>query len=224
MNRWKVGALCLLLVITAVVEGCRGAGLRDEVRGSGNVVTEQRLVSGFDRISVSGQATVHVEITGTESLEVEAEDNVLEVLTIEVKNGRLELGTEPFKSVSPTRDIVYRITVARLTEVDISGSGQLDVATLDDTAFSVSVSGSGSVRPSGTVADLSVDISGSGRFLGEALESATADINISGSGGADVWVTDSLDAAVSGSGSVRYAGSPPVVQKDVSGSGTISER
>jgi hypothetical protein len=223
-HRWRIGALCLLLAVGGAAIACRGTGLRTEVRGSGVVVTEQRPVSGFDRISVSGQGTVHVELTGTELLEVEAEDNVLEVLTIEVVDGRLELGAEPFTSIEPTRDIIYRITAAHLTDVAISGSADLDVATVDGPGFVVSISGSGSVRPSGTTGELAVDISGSGRFLGDALESTTAEVSISGSGEADVRVADSLDASVSGSGVIRYAGSPTTVQKKVSGSGSITQR
>jgi hypothetical protein len=224
MRRSTIGALCLLLAVGGLTAACSGGGLRTEVRGSGTVVTEQRDVSGFDEISVAGQGVVHVELTGTESLEVEAEDNILEVLTIEVVDGRLELGAEPFTSIEPTRDIVYRITAASLTDVAISGSAELDVATLDVPRFDVSISGSGSVRPSGTTVALQVDISGSGRYLGAALESTTADVNVSGSGEADIVVIDSLDASVSGSGSIRYAGDPATVREEVSGSGSITRR
>jgi hypothetical protein len=219
-----IGLCCLLLALGPALVACDGPGLRTEVRGSGVVVTEQRPVSGFDRISVSGRGIVHVEITGTESLEVEAEDNILEVLTIEVVDGRLELGAKPFTSLEPTREIVYRITAASLTAVSVSGSAEIDVATVDGDDFEVDISGSGSVRPVGATSRLEVDISGSGRFLGDELRSAEARISVSGSGQADVVVTDELDASVSGSGAVRYGGDPPMVSQDVSGSGSITSR
>ncbi len=223
--RRSLGSLCCLLLCSGLVLGaCDGPGLRSEIRGSGVVVTEQRPVSGFDRISVSGRGTVHVEITGTESLQVEAEDNILEVLTIEVVDGRLELGAEPFTSLEPTREIVYRITAARLTGVSLSGSAQLDVATVEGPQFEVDISGSGRVQPVGAITRLDVDISGSGRFLGEELQSAIAKVSVSGSGQADVVVSEELDASVSGSGAVRYTGNPPVVRQDVSGSGSITGR
>lgn len=223
--RVPLGSLCCLLLSLALVSvACDGSGLRSEVRGSGDVVTEQRSVSGFDHLSISGRGTVHVEITGTESLEVEAEDNILAVLTIEVVDGRLELGAEPFTSLAPTREIVYRITAARLTGVSISGSAEVDVAIVEGPEFEVEISGSGGVRPVGEVTRLDVDISGSGRFMGEELESATARVSVSGSGQADVVVSEELDAAVSGSGAIRYSGDPSRVREEVSGSGSVTGR
>jgi len=224
MRRTGVAAVCLLVAAVGLLAACDETGLRTKVRGSGVVVTESRPVSGFDRISVSGQGTVHVEITGAESLEVEAEDNIMEVLTIEVVDGRLELGAEPFTSLEPTRGIVYRITAARLSDVSMSGSAELDVAPVDLDSFVVSISGSGSVRPAGRAKDLEVGISGSGRFLGEDLETSRAVVEVSGSGAAVVTVTDDLDASVSGSGRISYAGDPPRVRREVSGSGAITPR
>lgn len=223
MRRVAVAMLCMMGLVGGSLVGCEEAGLRTEVVGSGVVVTEQRAVSGFDRVSVSGPGTVHIEITGTESLEVEAEDNILEVLTIEVVGGRLELGTEPFTSLEPTREIVYRITAAQLAGVDVSGSAQVDIAPVDTLSFSAAISGSGSIEPTGSVTELEVAVSGSGRFLGEGLESVIADVSISGSGQADVLVTDELNASVSGSGAIRYMGDPLRVEKEISGSGSITE-
>ncbi len=214
--------ICLLLASGVLLVACERDGLRTEVQGSGTVVAETREVSGFDRIAVAGQGVVHVEITGTETLEVEAEDNILEVLTIEVSGGELRLGVAPMTNIVPTRDITYRITAADISEVAVSGSAVVDVAVLDVDRLEVEISGSGSVTPSGTADGLDVNISGSGRYLGERFETRTASIGVSGSGQATVLVTDELLASVSGSGSIQYLGDPPMVEKRVSGSGSIS--
>ena len=213
--------LVLLLITVIALAACGGGGLRTEVRGSGTLTTQTRGVSGFDRILVSGPGVVHVAITGTESLEVQAEDNILGALTIEVVDGRLELGHEAHTNIVPTRDITYTITVAQLDGVSIGGSGELDVAALATSAFSVSISGSGAVTPSGRTGELSVEISGSGRYLGADLAADEAVVAVSGSGEAIVNATHSLTAAVSGSGSIRYLGDP-VLDREISGSGFIA--
>jgi len=220
MNRQPAPPLVLAAVVL-MVAACTGGGLRTEVRGSGVLATETRPVAGFDRIRVSGYGRVHVEITGVESLRVEAEDNILDALTIEVVDGSLELGHRAFTNIVPTRDITYHITAASLDAVTVAGSGALEVGELDTGAFDVSVSGSGSVAPSGHTSRLTVDLSGSGRYVGADLEAEDASVGVSGSGEAVVRASRSLAASVSGSGSIRYLGHPAVTPR-VSGSGSVS--
>ncbi len=225
-----------LVVVVAslltVVAGC--------TVGSGNMTTESRDVSGFDEIVLMTSGDVNVEVTGSESLEIDAEDNIISLLTSEVVDGRLELGSSD--AFSTTRRITYTITAAELVGVTVMGSGDVDASRVDTDFFEATVTGSGdlklslacsrleatvtgsgNINPSGTCADLEVTISGSGKFNGDDLEAATAAVTVSGSGNAEVNVADALDVRISGSGDVRYSGDPSVTQ-DVSGSGGVSQR
>jgi len=98
-------------------------------------------------------------------------------------------------------------------------SGELDCAG----AVSMNVSGSGDLKPSGKCKNLNVSISGSGDFSGLNLKSEIAIIKIAGSGDASVYASEELDASVSGSGDIRYAGNPKKLNKKVSGSGEIQK-
>src|SRR6185295_3610097 len=60
-------------------------------RGSGNVISQTREVSGFDAINVSYPAEVLIKQGSAESLKIEAEDNLLPNLKTQVKNGTLEI-------------------------------------------------------------------------------------------------------------------------------------
>ncbi len=192
------------------------------VQGSGNVITETREVSGFNEIVLGGTGRVVVDVTGTESLTIEAEDNIMPLLETRVSNGRLRLDTSG--SISPTVEIVYTITAATLDGLVISGSGIVEARAIDGTDFRVDISGSGDVDVEGTLSGLlSVSISGSGEFDGESLTAPSGQVDVSGSGNAVVNVTDDLDVSVSGSGDVEYLGQPSV-DTDVSGSGTVSPR
>lgn len=224
--------LVVSLVLALLFAGC--------TVGSGDLITESRDVTGFDEIVLMTSGDVNVEVTGTESLEVEAEDNIMPLLTTEVVNGRLELGaSEPF---STTRRITYTITAAELVGVAVAGSGDVDASGIDTDSFEATVSGSGnldlsgtcatfeaaisgsgSINPSGTCTDLAVTVTGSGKFRGDELEAATGTVTVSGSGDAEVNVSDDLDVRISGSGDVRYRGDPSVSQ-NISGSGGVSRR
>ena len=190
-------------------------------QGSGTIVSETRDVSGFDRIEVIGSGQVAIAVTGTDSLQVEADDNILPLLTTEVRNGKLELSSE--SSISPSQAIQYTITVESLTGVAVTGSGDVLAVGVDSDRFAVDISGSGSVSPAGATDALSVAISGSGRYRGVDLVAASASVDISGSGGAIINATDELDVDISGSGTVEYTGDP-IVTQSISGSGAVVGR
>jgi hypothetical protein len=212
-------------------------------KGSGNMETQTRQVSGFDRISVEYPAKVNISQGSTETLTVEADDNVLPGLKTEVKGKQLRIyyKSTDGKHVNPSKAPVITIQVKDLSALDFSSAGESTIDGLETKNLDVSLSGAGSVKlsdiavtnlsmnlsgagsatASGTADDLSVVISGFGSFNGKELKSSTADVNISGAGGATVWAEDTLDATISGAGSVTYYGSPEVT-KQISGVGGIN--
>jgi hypothetical protein len=211
------GAATVFMLVAA--SGCEG-GLFG-VGGSGTVVTESRDVSGFSEIDLAGSGKVLVDVDGTESLVIEAEENIMPLLTSEVRGGRLELGAK--SSISPTTDIIYRVSAIALEGVAVAGSGEVTATGVVAGSLDVDISGSGRVEPTGSAGTLIVEISGSGRYLGEALEAPVGTVRVSGSGEAVVNVTDDLDVDISGSGAVRYIGEP-VVSESISGSGDITRQ
>jgi hypothetical protein len=215
------------------------------VRGSGNVVTEAREVNGFDAISVEYPAKVVITQGSVESVELEAEDNLLPDLKTQVRNGTLEIFYKKTNDsrIVPTKPVTITVTVKDLTRLDFSsageiiidgleidnldvslnGAGTLELNDIHTENLSVSLSGAGNVSASGTAGDLDLNISGFGGFKGEDLHGKTADVKISGAGSATVWVDDRLDAQISGAGSVNYYG-PAEVSKQISGLGTVNHQ
>jgi len=235
------------LILTAVLSlislsACSVMPIRT-VRGSGNVVTETREVDGFDRITISGIGTLFIEQGDTETLEIEAEDNIMPYLESEVRTSTLELGVQtPGVNLQPSERIEYRLTVIDLREVEASGTAdihinelstehfEIEISGLGDvtvnalTAVSVrtDVSGAGDVYVAGTAPDQEVHISGVGSYEAGDLRSETVELEMSGSGSAEVWAEDRLDVRISGVGNVRYYGSP-VVQQRISGLGNLTQ-
>jgi hypothetical protein len=222
MRRCTALGAVLCVGVTFMAAGCDEVGdAFGGVRGSGNVITETRDVSGFDEIVLLGSGDVVVSVTGTESLMIEAEDNIMPLLTTEVRGGRLELGSK--SSFSATQGITYTITAAALQGVEINGSGDVAATGIDAELFAVTINGSGDVEASGMSRELEIGINGSGNYNGEDLVASLGNVDVSGSGFAVVQVTDDLTVSVSGSGAVEYIGDPTLDQS-VSGSGDVSQR
>jgi len=211
------------------------------VRGSGDLITETRQVSNFDRIELRGSGEIIVTQDGSESLSIETDDNVMEHVSAEVVGGTLQIGfKEGVNLITPSR-LVFSVGVDDLTGLAISGSGDVEADMLEADRLDAIVSGSGEVQIrdlrvgevnaeisgsgeiglAGEAGSQDVTISGSGKYLAGDLCSARVKVSVSGSGDATVCATERLDSDISGSGSVDYYGQPSINSSD-SGSGRLN--
>jgi len=213
------------------------------VRGSGDLITESVEVSNFDSIALDGMGEVIITQGEGESLTIETDDNVMEHVKAVVRGGTLELGfDEGLNLISPTR-LIFTVGVEDLSELSVSGSGDIESDKVDTSSLKVTVSGSGDVQIGVLLADAveakisgsgdidmagetttqDISINGSGNYRAGDLRSDSTEVSISGSGKATVWATESLDASINGSGSVDYYGKPSVNMSG-SGSGDVNSR
>ena len=206
-----------LLAVGSVVTACSATA------GSGQLATQSRQVSGFTSVELTGVGELSIDQTGTESLTVSAEDNLLPLLTSEVEGDTLILGKKPNTRIVTTKPITYTLTMKDITGLAVSGSGTINAPKLTTAALRIEISGSGMITTAGNADDQSLEISGSGRYLADGLTSKTTTAEISGSGTANVVASDALDVKISGSGTLTYSGNPQVTQT-VSGSGRLIKK
>lgn len=217
----SVGCLALSVVLSACGSGS------NIVRGSGVMKTETVPVTGFSSINLAGSGKLIIEQTGTESLTIDAEDNILPLLDSTVTNKQLVLGSKPNTSFATTKDIVYHVTVIDLGQVIVSGSGDASAAAIKTDAFSLEVGGSGNISIDklevGTQAVFKIGGSGEAK-LGD-LQAQNISVNIAGSGSVKVAAGSAPNQLVSVSGSGNYeaeALKSDAVQINVSGSGNAT--
>jgi hypothetical protein len=109
----------------------------------------------------------------------------------------------------------------RKIALSCSGSGGFD-ATVKAGSLDLRCTGSGDAYIKGSSDRVDASISGSGRMGARDFRVGDARVVVSGSGLVEIKVVKTLDAAISGSGGVRYWGSPSVKER-VSGSGRVSK-
>jgi hypothetical protein len=189
------------------------------VRGSGVAASEARTLPSFTAVVLAGSNDVTVRVGAPQSVVVHADDNLLGHVRTTVRSGALVIETAGrFATRAPMR---VSVVVPKITGVTLTGSGTMLVEGVDAASFSASLPGSGTMQVSGRTEHLTADLSGSGRMDMHGLIARAVEVQLSGSGEVQVHATDSIDAEVSGSGSVRYAGDPPHVTRTVTGSGAI---
>jgi len=209
------------------------------VRGSGDLKTEERDVSGFDEVHFSGMGNLIIEQGEEESLTIEADDNIIDLIETDVRGDELKIEFRRGFNIVPTTKIKYLLTVKDLNRIDltgvgdidcdgfragdlefhISGSGNIDFV-IDADRLETHVSGLGDIDLEGKVDFHKVQISGSGKYDARDLESRECEVKVSGLGSATVNVSGELDIDISGAGNVYYIGEPDISQH-ISGLGRI---
>ena len=191
------------------------------IKGSGVLASETRPVSGFDAVELADSADVTVSFGDTESVVVEAEDNILPLIVTNVRGGKLVINWKPNTSVSATEPVRVTVTMKSLQAASLPGSGNITIAGLDASSVNFNLGGSGNITADGAADSVDVNFSGSGNILCGDLQARSATVELTGSGNATVFATDSLDVTLKGSGNVFYRGDPAKVTQSVPGSGTI---
>ncbi len=228
-----------LFLPAASILGC-GTG-SSTVEGTGEAVTQVLPVALLNAITVEGSMDVIVERGDTQRVEVIAQPGIIGLVKTKVDNGMWWITTS--KDYTTDKGFTVRLTVPMLntvivrgsgsvtseevyntgkTHLEIGGSGNIRIDTLRETLVEAWIDGSGGIRiGSGECATLDARISGSGAIQAQELCATKAHVSIPGSGEMHIDVLDSLMVDVSGSGDVRYRGTPVVISSS-SGSGTIT--
>jgi hypothetical protein len=217
----SAAALSSLLVLAACNWSDTFGG--PTIKGSGIFKTETRPVERFTAISLSGFASLEVEQTGQESLEVTADDNLLSLFTSEVRDGMLMLGVTDGKIRWKGKGPRFKVTVSELKKLKVSGAASVNGTKLDSDSLMISLSGAADGNIAGRSNNLTITVSGAGSLNAVDLQAKRATVIVSGAGDVTVNASDELDVRVSGAGDIWYVGAPKL-QSRVSGAGSIKQK
>jgi hypothetical protein len=228
--------LAILFCGIVALSGCIGQN-----SGSGKIVNETKNVSGFNQVTLNGTGNLIITQGNTESLTIEAEDNIINNIKSDVNNNQLNINSA-LQTVLPTKPINYYLTVKNLSSITISGAGKVqsnslntdsltikidgagegNIAGLTANKLIITINGAGKMNTAGNSNDQTINISGAGGYTAKDLTSKTVTISINGAGKAAIRVSDQLNAIINGAGTIQYIGSPQLT-KEINGAGTIQQ-
>lgn len=190
-----------ILVLALATLACQVAIPRS-VQGSGNASSEVRQVSDFNTIALEGMGDVFITVGETESLTIQADDNLLPLLTSKVQNGTLKLGIVSGANIHPVGPITFNVTVKELNSITLAGSGNFYVDPFETDRMTVTIAGSGDINLKGlALNDFKATIAGSGNVY------------------VDEITAENVDSTISGSGDIRLVGEAPTQKLGIYGSG-----
>jgi hypothetical protein len=118
--------------------------------------------------------------------------------------------------------MLVAVSMPSLDALTLQGDGNITVTGPNSGRLTVTLLGSGNIQATGTTTRLEVTISGEGNALLGQLIAHDVKAALSGDGSLTLAATHSLNASVSGTGTILYSGNPSHVTTTVSGNGTIT--
>ena len=212
--------VALLLLISLLVSGCHHRMVSD-VKGSGNRQSQKREIAPFTSIQSEGAFTIQVVCQKELSLEVEGDDNILPLVTAEVRNNVLRLSNKG--SYSTSDPVKFTISVPNLEVLNVSGAGTIDIKGMNNENFAIDADGAPTINVAGSTKMVNIHTNGAGKINTYNLNAARAVVNSNGAAQVELDVDEQLDVTVNGPSSVTYKGDP-VVNKNVNGPGKVSRR
>jgi len=217
----KILTLLSIGLVTGLV-GCNLIIVNPNLKGSGIVKTEKRSIASFDSIDANYVGSIQVRSQGQDSLEISGDDNIIPLITTEVKNGTLYI--RPTKGYNPQQKLQIIISTPDLKKFVFDGVGKANLSNVNNDRLEIVVNGVGDFSASGETKEADITLSGVGSLDAKNLHTVNAKVNSTGVGNVDIYVTGQLDAQASGVGKINYYGSPKIVNRQTEGIGKINER
>lgn len=236
--------ISLIICISLLVSSIASLMPSGYVRPSGVHVEKTIQTKPFTKIQANGNTLIVITFdknVKNYSVVASGDENILK--NLEIKNldsSTLRIQPKPGSIFPANQQVKIEITTPAITDISLAGLSQLKTKTpIESPVLRLSISGAGTSDLALNVSQLYTTISGTGmtNFFGSAtnhnvvisgagtinsydLNTEKTDVTISGLGEANVRTSSLLKATVSGSGIIRYKGSPQVIQ-NAAGTATI---
>ena len=185
-----------LTAITLMI-GCEKEPLNDLTRisGTGEIVTKPLELATFSNLELEGVSNLYITVGNEQSVELKAQQNIIDVLNWEVSAGILTISMDEGITIHNHEEILFEIVVNELSDVVHDGVGDVTLDGISDNA-------------------LAIDFRGVGNIDAYDLPVENCTVYSSGVGDCKVNVSGYLEVDISGTGNVYYIGNPEISSTD----------
>jgi len=210
--------IILLVFISFLLVSCKLTG----IKGNGDLVNDLREVEGFEKVDISGNFEVEINVGENTRLEIIAESNLLKYIKARVKKNTLYISSR--ENLRPRKDLKILINCPELYAIECSGVNDIIAKGINSDEFDIDLSGAASIDISGKTEYLKIDVSGAADLMARHFLTENVSIDVSGAANAEVYASHSCNAEVSGAGFIELYGEAKDVNMDISGAGSLERR
>jgi hypothetical protein len=206
-----IGTLAVVIGVLASHDS-RGAAEPSSITGSGISITDERELAPFSSVELAGANRVTIHVGAPQSVAVSGDDNLVGRVTTVVDDGRLVI--DNIGSFSTTAPMSVDISVPSLDSLSLGGTGAIDVDGISGDRFDAELAGAGTVTVMGSVDLARASLTGTGTIDLHRLGAARGIAELEGTGTIEIDAASTLEATLTGTGSIMYTGTPVVTMQN----------
>jgi len=216
----------------------------EQIKGNGNIRSEERTVSSFDEVEVHGALDVYISQGDMKPVRIEGDENLVPYIEIVEEGDRIILRTRDNINLNPTEEMKVYVTAPQYRSLDVSGASKLTGQTsidnnqnllvkvsgasevtidVDAPEIKSDISGSSTLNLKGKTKEFTLETSGASKARCFNLLSENTFADVSGAGEAEVYASVRLDAEVSGAGNLKHKGNAKSIKQEASGAGSVNK-
>jgi hypothetical protein len=237
----KAGMIAAVAAVTCallILSGCPG-----DLIGSGNLETEEYPFADFTEVEISSAFEFEIDQSGSCSVNVTADDNVIGYVQVSQEGQTLKIGLGTVPSLGPVT-LRASVTMPELRALTASGASHGTVSgfssnedvnitlsgasrvTGDITAGNAEfdIDGASTIQLEGSATDMVASVDGASHFNLDDFTVNNADVSFSGASSGTINLDGTLDADLSGASTLWYIGEPTMGTINVADSSELSEK
>ena len=221
---------CISLVLSCLIiilSGCDNSSNINEpdntIKGSGRLITQERNVSECTGINLKYSGNIYLKQDSVQSIQVEADDNIINNVVTQNQNGILLAGLTNGSYSNVTVNIY--VSLKSIENLSINGAGNIVAQNpINCSHLNCTINGAGDINVAGSGNSLNSTINGAGNINAFNFTVKDCVATIKGAGNCSINVTGTLNAVITGVGNIIYDGNPVNVSSSVTGVGNITQK
>src|SRR5690554_272657 len=232
----------IIAIGTAIILSACNFNFSAGERGNGHVVTEERSVSDFTEVKASAGMDVYLSEGDANKVVVEADENLLPLITTEVKDGKLTITTSGNIGFYKSKKVY--VTYRELTDISATSGAEIvgnsvirserlslnssSGAEIKLEVFSRELSATSSsgadIEIKGKASSFNAQASSGSELDAQKLEAINRIARASSGAKINLTVKEKLETHVSSGADINYYGNPVSVNSNKSSSGSVTKK
>ena len=215
---------------------------KETITPSTEITTVEKNITDFNALEVAGDFEVFITAgSATESVRVEANENLQEFITIETDGNTLEIkmkgnininGNETTKVYLSTKEIIdYKVAgdaviqlenelVANKVNIDLAGDGKIN-GMVDIQEITATIAGDAQLNLSGQVEAFNLKVAGDGRVKDYDLVCQKLDVELAGESEVFLTVIETINVTAAGESILHFKGAGEISNQFTSGEARV---
>lgn len=233
----------LILFASVLITSSQTQAQSTTIKGNGNVSKETRSISSFSKIELNSVMNVFLKQSGTESITIEADNNLFKYIETYVKDNTLYIETKENYNIQKSKKLNVYVSFKDLNNLtnnsvgNVKSENQFNLSSfniennsvgnlnLDLTCknLNAEINSVGNVTLSGKADNANIENNSVGNL--DAFDMITVNLSIENNsiGNSEVHATGEISIESNGVGNVLYKGDPKVKSLEKSGIGNVKK-